>query len=82
MQLRYNASDLETAPEVPITEIPGREPILADTVVKSEIQSSVRLKSGTALVVQSDSLLSVDGEPPTDTTQLLILAASVQPAVE
>jgi hypothetical protein len=82
VQFRYNASDLEKAPEVPIAEIPGREPILADTVVKSEIQSSVRLKSGTALVVQSDSLLSVDGEPPTDTTQLLILAASVQPAVE
>ena len=78
----YNASDTEKAPDVPISEIPGRKPITADKDRDEPSSVVVRLKSGTAVVVQSEAVQAWDGESPTDTTQLLILAASVQPALE
>ena len=80
--LNYSASDIERSSDVVLTEIPGRDPVTADSVVVRQIQSSVRLKSGTAVVVQADAAQTSDGESLTGKTHLLILAASVQPALE
>jgi hypothetical protein len=82
VQLTYSSSDLESSSDVALTEIPGRKPIMADTIVTCQVQSSVQLKSGTAVVVQSDAAQSTEGESSTGKTRLLILAASVQPALE
>jgi hypothetical protein len=82
VQFNYNSSDLERSPNVTLSEIPGRKPVMADSTTTCQIQSTLRLKSGTAVVVQSDTMRSVDGETPSGRTQLVILAASVQPVLE
>lgn len=82
VQFNYTSSDLERSPNVTLSEIPGRKPLMADYLTTCQVQSAVRLKSGTAVVVQSDTMRSADGETPTGRTQLLILAASVQPVLE
>jgi hypothetical protein len=81
-QFTYNASDIETSSDVPLAVIPGRKSTMADRIVTCQIRSTARLKSGTAVVVHTDSAHSTDGESSTGRTQLLILAASVQPVLE
>jgi hypothetical protein len=82
VQFTYNSSDVESSPDVALAVIPGRKSTMADRIVTSQIRSTARLKSGTAVVVQTDAAHSSDGESSTGRTQLLILAASVQPALE
>jgi hypothetical protein len=82
VQFNYSSSDLERSPSVTLSEIPGRKPVMADITTTCQIQSTLRLKSGTAVVVQSDTMRSVDGETPSGRTQLVILAASVRPVLE
>jgi hypothetical protein len=82
VQFSYNSSDIESSPDVALTDMPGRKPIMADRTVICQVRSSVRLKSGTAVIVQTDASRTSNGESSTGDTRLLILAASVQPALE
>ena len=82
VQFSYNSSDTEKAPEVTLSEVPGRKPLVADQIVTQQITSSVRLKSGTAMIVQRDSAQAFGEEAPASTTQMVILAATVEPALE
>ena len=82
VQFSYNSSDAEKAPEVTLSEVPGRKPLIADKVVTHQIHSTVRLSAGMAVIVQRDSTQTFEGNSPTSTTQLVILAASVEPAIE
>jgi hypothetical protein len=82
VSLDYNASDIEKAPGIVLSEITGREPLAAVKIVTQQLKSSVRLKSGAAVVVQNDSAQSVDDGSPQNVRQLIILAATVEPAVD
>lgn len=82
ISLKYESSEVEKSPEVVLSEVPGRKPMLATRVVVEQLETSLRLKSGTAVLVRSDASQVMTGDSPTSETQLLILAASAEPALE
>ena len=82
VQLTLESSDVERSPDVVLSEIPGRKPVSANQVVTQQVLATVRLKSGTAVVVHSDSSQSMEEGMPQNETKLLILAATADPAVE
>ena len=47
-------------PDVVLMEVPGRKPLAASRIVTQQVETVVRLKSGTAVLVQADSLHSTD----------------------
>ncbi|HJS08950.1 MAG TPA: hypothetical protein VJ809_14880, partial [Pirellulales bacterium] len=82
VKLDYNSSDFEKAHDVILSEVPGRQPLAATQVVSQQIETVVRLKSGTAVLVQADSSHTLTDDAPKSETRLLILAASVDRALE
>jgi hypothetical protein len=82
VKVDYNTSHIEKALDVIISEVPGRKPLAASQVVTQQVETVVRLKSGTAVLVQADSSHSLIDDAPKSETRLLILAASVDPALE
>jgi hypothetical protein len=80
--VKYSSSDLETVPDVVLTEVPGRKPVAASRVVTQQAETAVRLKSGTAVLVQADSSHTMTDDAPKSEIRLLILAASVERAEE
>ncbi len=82
VKLDYNSSDIENAPDVVLMEVPGRKPVAASRIVTQRVETVARLKSGTAVLVQADSWHRMIDDAPKSETRLLILAASVDPALE
>jgi hypothetical protein len=74
VNLDYSSSELEEDPTVVIAEIPGREPVMAQRVKTQQVKTLVRLRSGTAVLVQQDQDTAAGNTP---LTRMTILAASI-----
>jgi hypothetical protein len=81
-QLTYESSDIQPTSEITLSEIPGRKPLTADKLVTHQVNATVHLKSGTAVLVQSDSSLDMTGDSLQSETKLLIFAASAEPKLD
>jgi hypothetical protein len=77
VQLYYETSEIEKSPNVTISESEdGTNRILADQTVMRHCQANVRLKSGSAALVQSDTHVQSTGDAVKRTT-LIILSATI-----
>lgn len=81
IRLEYSASDVEKAQGVPIFESEEGERVLADRILNYQMNTTVHVRSGTAVVIQSDSSTEMEGDAPVERIQLLILAAAVVPTL-
>lgn len=78
VSVQYTMSDVEKAPDVEIAE-----GMLADRTKNQSTNTTVRLRSGTAVVVQSDSLTQAWGQVASCVrTQLILLGATVVPVLD
>jgi hypothetical protein len=77
VQLTYNRSNLEKSKEIVLDEPVDGKPSYADIVYTQQMKTNARMKSGTALLLQSDTTsFSVKDATPEE-TQLIILGAEV-----
>jgi hypothetical protein len=82
VQFDCTSSDIEKDPHVVLSEVTGRAPLTADKITTQQVTSTVRLKSGTAMLVHSDSTQTAGEDPAKSARQLIILAAAVEPALD
>ena len=73
VRLEYSSSDLKNAGEAALEGAASDRPIVASTVVTQELTTTVRLKDGTAAVVQRDATAGADG----DAVQMIVLGAEI-----
>jgi hypothetical protein len=81
LSVEYNSSDIEKSNEIVIYKPVKGEPMFADLVVTNQITSSVRLKSGTAILFSSATSFE-EADNTHARTQLAIVSASVLPALD
>jgi hypothetical protein len=85
LQIRfvYNTSDIEKMPDVVIQEEADGNRVLADRITHRTTNAAVRLKSGTAVVVQSDTSTRAWGQVAAGVRiEMILLGATVVPATD
>jgi hypothetical protein len=75
-------SDLEKSNDVTLSEPAEGLPQLADFVVTHQFKTTARLKSGTAVIVHSDSMSGSVDKAHDGQVELIILGGAVLPAAE
>jgi hypothetical protein len=81
VQLQFSASEIEEAPSVLLAEQVDVKPIMATRITTQQLQTNTRVKNGTAVLLQSD-VISEPAGTANVRTQLIILGASIIPALE
>ncbi len=82
VSLDYQASGVEKSRDVAIDQPGEGQPTFADIMATQQINTTVRLKSGTALLVRSDATQDFGEKSTGGQTRLIILSATVIPALE
>jgi len=80
VQLDYSTSVLQKSDDIALDEPADRKPRMADFVVIHQLKTTARLKSGTAVIVQSDSTSGSDDKARDGQVELIILGGAVLPA--
>jgi hypothetical protein len=82
VSVEYNASDMEKSTNVTIAESTKHEKTFADITITHQLDTIARLKSGAAVLLQSDTT-SVKSAVSTGTeTKLVILGVAVVPVLD
>jgi hypothetical protein len=82
VQLVLSTNEQEDANNVPVGIGPDGNPVTATRTTNQQLQTTARVKSGAAALVQSDVLSEPNNELSSIRTQLIILGATVMPALD
>jgi hypothetical protein len=82
VSVEYNASHLEKSSDVWIAQSANQERTFADVTTTHQLNTTVRLKSGTAVLVESDATDVPSPGAEGSQTKLIILGAQVIPSLE
>ncbi|MEX2315943.1 MAG: hypothetical protein WD669_02255 [Pirellulales bacterium] len=82
VQLYLTTNEQEEARNVPVAVGPDGNPITATRTTNQQLQTTARVKAGAAVLVQSDALADPGNELSSIRTQLIILGATIVPALE
>lgn len=77
--IEYSSSETDKSPDVIISALDTESPIFADSITKRQLNTTIRLKSGAAVLVESQSSTAVGDVPSGATSELFILEAAVLP---